>query len=150
MSIAENIKALRERYGLTQQQLGEIAGVSDKAVSTWETGANVPRMGAIQRMADHFGLSKSDIIEDSSERRPSEDLFQQEFNEVMLRRPQMRILFDAAKDAPDSVLQKTADLLEVLKNGLQNEQWRPACSRPRLLRTAGGSGHARQRCDRRG
>lgn len=121
MSIAENIKALREQHGLTQQQLGEIAGVSDKAVSTWETGANVPRMGAIQRMADHFGLSKSDIIEDKSARSPSEDLFQQEFNEIMLRRPQMRILFDAAKDAPDSVLQKTADLLEVLKNGHQNQ-----------------------------
>lgn len=64
MPISENIKALRERFDLTQAQLGEIAGVSDKAVSTWENGANTPRMGAIQRMADYFQIPKSDIIED--------------------------------------------------------------------------------------
>ena len=65
MSIGDNIKALRERYGLTQQQLGGIAGVSDKAVSTWESNVNVPRMGAIQKIADHFGIMKSEIIEDA-------------------------------------------------------------------------------------
>ena len=37
--------------------------------------------------------------------------------ETLDRRPGMRILFDAAKDAPDEVLQKTADLLEAMKNG---------------------------------
>lgn len=63
MSIGGNIKSLRERFGLTQQQLGEIAGVSDKAVSTWENDANVPRMGAIQKIADYFQIPKSDIIE---------------------------------------------------------------------------------------
>ena len=64
MSIGNNIKLLRERFGLTQTQLGQIAGVSDKAVSTWENGVNIPRMGAIQRMADYFGVQKSEIIED--------------------------------------------------------------------------------------
>lgn len=68
MSIGDNIKALRERFGLTQTQLGEIAGVSDKAVSTWENGANVPRMGAIQKMADYFQIPKSEIIEDKEEK----------------------------------------------------------------------------------
>ena len=66
MSIGERIRSLREAQGLTQQQLGEIAGVSDKAVSTWENNANIPRMGAIQRIADHFGIKKSDIIEEDS------------------------------------------------------------------------------------
>lgn len=64
MSIGENIKKLREKYNLSQKELGEIAGVSDKAVSTWENGLKEPRMGAIQKIADHFGILKSDIIED--------------------------------------------------------------------------------------
>lgn len=67
MTIGDNIKALRERFDLTQAQLGEIAGVSDKAVSTWENGANVPRMGAIQKIADYFGIPKSEIIEGRQE-----------------------------------------------------------------------------------
>lgn len=63
MSISENIKNLRELYELTQDELGSIAGVTGKAVSTWENGSKIPRMGALQKMADHFGLAKSDIIE---------------------------------------------------------------------------------------
>lgn len=64
MSIGTNIKRLREMHGLSQMQLAAIAGVSDKAVSTWENDLKTPRMGAIQRMADYFRITKSDIIED--------------------------------------------------------------------------------------
>lgn len=58
MGIKENIKLLREKYKLSQKDLALIAGVTDKAVSTWESGAKEPRMGAIQKIADHFGLKK--------------------------------------------------------------------------------------------
>lgn len=65
MSIAENIIRLREQHGLTQRELGEIAGVTDKAVSTWELGVKAPRMGAVARMAAHFGIPKSAILDDA-------------------------------------------------------------------------------------
>ncbi|PEQ66571.1 LexA family protein [Bacillus cereus] len=64
MSIGKNIKKIRDKHNLSQKEFGEIAGVSDKAVSTWEKGIKEPRMGAIQKIADHFGILKSDIIED--------------------------------------------------------------------------------------
>ncbi|MEW4237258.1 S24 family peptidase [Bacillus thuringiensis] len=64
MSIGKNIKKLRDKHNLSQKEFGEIAGVSDKAVSTWEKGLKEPRMGAIQKIADYFGILKSDIIED--------------------------------------------------------------------------------------
>lgn len=63
MSIAYNIKELRLNHHLSQKEFAAIAGVSDKAVSTWENGTKIPRMGAIQKIADHFGILKSDIIE---------------------------------------------------------------------------------------
>ena len=34
------LRALREQRGLTQKALGELLGVSDKAVSKWETGVS--------------------------------------------------------------------------------------------------------------
>lgn len=67
MSIADNIKKLRESHGLNQIEFGRIAGVSDKAVSTWENGLKVPRMGAVQKLADHFGIPKSDILDDGAD-----------------------------------------------------------------------------------
>ncbi|WP_084783427.1 helix-turn-helix transcriptional regulator [Paenibacillus sp. FJAT-26967] len=64
MGISENIKIVRERYGLTQQDLADIAGVTNKAVSAWETGHKEPRMGAIEKIANRFGIKKSNLIED--------------------------------------------------------------------------------------
>ncbi len=63
MSIGYNIKRLRSNYGLSQKDLAIIAGVKDKTVSAWENDRIDPRMGAIQKIADHFGIKKSDIIE---------------------------------------------------------------------------------------
>ena len=66
MSIGNNIKFLRESKDMTQVEFGKIAGVSDKAVSTWENGTAEPRMGAIQKIADYFGVSKGWLIDDNS------------------------------------------------------------------------------------
>lgn len=70
MSIGDNIKKLRELNDLTQTELGRIAGVSDKAVSTWENGYAEPRMGAVQKMADYFKVAKSVILDDDLDSAP--------------------------------------------------------------------------------
>lgn len=64
MSIAYNIKKLREIFDLTQADLAEVAGVTKNAVSQWENGRAEPRMGAIERMSACYGLRKSYLIED--------------------------------------------------------------------------------------
>lgn len=64
MSIAENIKKLRKKHNMSQLEFGKIADASDKAVSSWERGERIPRMGTIEKIAKHFGIQKSDIIED--------------------------------------------------------------------------------------
>ena len=65
MGISERIKYLRDLHSLTQAELGKIAGVSDKAVSTWENGSAEPRMGAVQKMSEYFGVSKGWLIGES-------------------------------------------------------------------------------------
>lgn len=94
MPIRENIKILRKRYGLTQQELGEIAGVSGKAVSTWELGVKEPRMGAIQRIADHFGISKSSIIEDGGMESPTYTQTRGKPTPLKCWRPQCQATYD--------------------------------------------------------
>ena len=64
MAVSDNIKRLRELTGITQEELATIADVSRSAVSLWEIGESQPRMGAVQRMADHFHIRKTNIIED--------------------------------------------------------------------------------------
>lgn len=64
MSIGSNIKHLRTDAQLSQSELGKIAGVTDKAVSTWEADIKTPRMGAVEKMATYFGVPKSAILDD--------------------------------------------------------------------------------------
>lgn len=65
MDVGDGIRELRENAGMTQAELGKVAGVSSNAVSQWENKRAVPRMGAIQRIADYFGIPKSIIMGDS-------------------------------------------------------------------------------------
>lgn len=66
MSIGDNIKRIRTSHRLSQAELGKIAGVSDKAVSTWESDIKVPRMGAVEKISRYFGIPKSSILDDST------------------------------------------------------------------------------------
>lgn len=61
--IGTQISSLRKKFGLTQEDLANKLGFSKQTVSNWETGLKTPRMGAIQKMADLFNVSKSFIIE---------------------------------------------------------------------------------------
>ena len=72
-SIGSNIKSLRESNNITQKELADAIGVTDKAVSTWELDIKTPRMGSIQRIADYFGVKKSDIIEDKNSANKNDD-----------------------------------------------------------------------------
>lgn len=42
---------LRKKKGYSQFQLGKLVGVSDKAVSKWETGVSRPKMQVIRKLA---------------------------------------------------------------------------------------------------
>ena len=42
--IGSFLKELRKEKGLTQEQLAELMYVSDRTVSRWETGSNLPSL----------------------------------------------------------------------------------------------------------
>ena len=51
------IKRLREDKRMTQQLLAEKIGVSDKAISKWETGKGYPDISLIEPLAEALGVS---------------------------------------------------------------------------------------------
>ncbi|MBP5725672.1 MAG: helix-turn-helix transcriptional regulator, partial [Clostridia bacterium] len=55
--LAENIRLLRKRQGLTQEQLAEVLGVTVGSVHEWETRMSTPELGMITEMADFFDVS---------------------------------------------------------------------------------------------
>ena len=56
------IKELREKSKMTQLQLAERLGVSDKAISKWETGKGYPDITLLELIADAFSISVTELI----------------------------------------------------------------------------------------
>ena len=56
------IKRLREAKGITQTQLAEQIGVSDKAVSKWETAKGLPDITLIEPLAKALGVSIMELM----------------------------------------------------------------------------------------
>jgi len=56
------IRELREKSKMTQQQLADLLGVSDKTVSKWETGKGYPDITLLEPIADAFRISVTELI----------------------------------------------------------------------------------------
>ena len=56
------IKQLREKNNMTQFQLAETLGVSDKTVSKWETGKGYPDITLLEPIAEAFRISVTELI----------------------------------------------------------------------------------------
>ena len=56
------IKTMRENKGITQSQLADLIGVSDKAVSKWETAKGLPDISLIEPLAKALGISVTELF----------------------------------------------------------------------------------------
>lgn len=57
------IYELRKENNLTQKELADKLGVTDKAVSRWENGKNYPDIEIMQSISDIFEISVSELLE---------------------------------------------------------------------------------------
>lgn len=62
MLIAESFKNTRIRHELTQVQLAEVLGISDKMISQIENGFRPPSAEILRNMAEQLGCSADEIL----------------------------------------------------------------------------------------
>ena len=62
MELHERITVIRKAMGLTQEQLGELVGVSRQAVSKWESGQTVPDALTIAALCQKLNLSADYVL----------------------------------------------------------------------------------------
>jgi len=60
--IAAVIRRLREKKGITQAELADWIGVTDKAVSKWETAKGLPDIALIEPLAAALGVSVAELM----------------------------------------------------------------------------------------
>ncbi|HGL8116903.1 TPA: XRE family transcriptional regulator [Streptococcus pneumoniae] len=114
--IAENITHFRKQRGITQKELAKEVGITASTMTDYMKLRSAPSFGVIQKLADYFGVKKSDIDttfkEESSSLQDAQDLLTQQITDkvVQLTPPNKRI-----------VLRTSEELLEAQK-GEGNEE----------------------------
>ncbi len=56
------IAELRKEQGMTQKQLAESVGVSDKTISKWECGNGLPEMSSIPVLCGALGINMNELL----------------------------------------------------------------------------------------
>ena len=75
------ITELRKEKGYTQKQLADEIGVSDKAVSRWETGRGLPDTSVMPRLCEALSISLNELL---AGERLTEDAYTGKAEEIMV------------------------------------------------------------------
>ncbi len=63
---SKNLRFYTEKSGKTQKELSEIVGVATSTFNDWINAKKYPRMNMVEKLANYFGILKSDLIEDKT------------------------------------------------------------------------------------
>ena len=61
---SDNLNYYMKKNDKTQTDIIVDLSINKSTISTWCNGTKMPRMGTIQRLADYFGIKKSDLVEE--------------------------------------------------------------------------------------
>lgn len=90
------LKELRKEKQLTQEQLAERFGVTNRSVSRWETGSNMPDLSILVELADFYDVDIRDIIDGE---RKGEDMNKEE-------KERLQLVADYAKTEKNTLLMR--------------------------------------------
>ena len=62
IKIGRFVASQRKERGLTQAQLAETLGVTDRAVSKWENGKSLPDYSVLPSLCDALGISVNELL----------------------------------------------------------------------------------------
>ena len=79
-TIAERISQRRKSLGMTQKELAEKLNVSDKTLSRWETGKQIPDALTLLDIANELGMRISEMY-DAGEKEKSDSSIPEEEQE---------------------------------------------------------------------
>ena len=58
----KNIRLLREQQNMTQVELADAVGISQKEISSYETGVKSPRVNVAVVIADVLGVTIGELV----------------------------------------------------------------------------------------
>ena len=119
--MAKNIQYYMDKNQKSRQDICDALGIKYTTLSDWVKGKSYPRIDKIELMANYFGISKSDLVEDHSKDEQSQGYYLDpetaDFAQELKDRPELKILFSASRKATKEDIEMTIDILNRLTGG---------------------------------
>ena len=118
--MAKNIQFYMDKYGKSRQDMCDALVVKYTTLTDWVKGNSYPRIDKIELMANYFGISKSDLVEErnsltSKDERDIEKILDLTKEQLL---SQEGLMFDgkpATQEAIDSILSAMQVGMELAK-----------------------------------
>ena len=112
----EVYEELRRQRGVRDTEVAKATGIPQSTFSDWKKGKSKPKMEKLEKIADFFGVTVRYLMTGQEK----EEQYYQDIQTALLAQrmredENLRILFDAAKDASPEDLKTVSDMLLLLK-----------------------------------
>lgn len=116
MDFKERLKELRKAKNLSQATLAERLGMSKSTIGMYETGDIKPSVEAIEALAEFFNVNRGYLMGEEDYGLYYMDPVVVEMARELYERPEMRVLFDASRNASKEDIEVVASILEKMSN----------------------------------
>ena len=116
--MAKNIQYYMDKYGKSRQDKCEALGVKYTTFTDWVKGNSYPRIDKIELMANYFGISKADLVEDHNDHQDDHYYLNDETRRIAqeaFENPELRTPFKVARDIPPERLRAHIEFMKSLK-----------------------------------
>lgn len=109
---------LRNEKGVKDATVARETGIPRSTFTDWKNGRSQPKNDKLQKIADYFGVTVDYFASDRTDGQSKPYYLDKETAEMaqeLFDNPDLRILFDAARDAKPENLQLAAEMLRRFK-----------------------------------
>lgn len=109
---------LMKAKGCTAYQVSKATGIAQSTLSDWKNGKSIPKADKIQKIADFFGVSAEYLMTGKEGEDGNKYYINEEAAAIaqdIFENKELRLLFDAARDADPEDLEAVHTMLLALK-----------------------------------
>ena len=111
--MGKNIRRLLIEKDITSQELSDRLGISYSTLTDWINGNTYPRIDSIERLANFFGVNKSDLVEEKQ----SEYFYDEQTAELareLHQNPRLSVLMSASRKTKPEELEALIRIVETM------------------------------------
>ena len=90
--LAVNLRKYIRMCGKDRKEIARALGIPYSTLTDWVNGNKYPRINNIEKMADYFGVSKSDIIEDFEQKQKDNDVLADIIVKIRMNKDLMEVV----------------------------------------------------------